>query len=76
MKKRKLKKKYTQEVAAVEEVVAMLTDAIVSEGPFSVSDEEGTRVVSREDGLQAVIEWAIDKLVGNVGYVFETEAEE
>ena len=76
MKKRKMKKKYMQEVAAVNEVVTTLTDAAVSNGVFSVSDDEGTREVSREEGLQAIIEWAIDKLVGSVGYVFEHETEE
>ena len=76
MKKRKMKKKYTQEVAAVNEVVVTLTNAAVSRGVFSVSDDEGTRAVSREEGLQAIIEWAIDKLVGSVGYVFDNEIEE
>lgn len=76
MKKRKVKKKYMQEVAAVNEVVTTLTDAAVSKGVFSVSDHEGTREVSREEGLQAIIEWAIDKLVGSVGYVFDNEIEE
>ena len=73
MKKRKMKKKYMQEVAAVNEVITTLTDAAVSNGVFSVSDDEGTRKVSREEGLQAIIEWSIDKLVGSVGYVFENE---
>lgn len=76
MKKRKMKKKYMQEVAAVNEVITTLTDAAVSNGVFSVSDDEGTRKVSREEGLQAIIEWAIDKLVGSVGYVFENETKE
>lgn len=76
MKKRKMMKKYMQEVAAVSEVVSTLTDAAVSNGVFSVSDDEGTRAVSREEGLQAIIEWAIDKLVGSVGYVFDNEIEE
>lgn len=76
MKKRKMKNKYMQEVAAVNEVVVMLTKAAVSRGVFAVSDDEGPRAVSREEGLQAIIEWAIDKLVGSVGYVFENETEE
>lgn len=62
--------KYMQEVEAVEDVIETLQNAIDGKGPYYKSVGNIVTPISREEYLNEIIEWAINQLGGNVGYVF------
>lgn len=71
MKKKDIKKMYSREMNVVDDVIKTLSELSNSTGPYTVytADDEA-RGISREEFLENMIEWAVDKLAGNVGYIF------
>ena len=76
MKKKEIKKLYGEEVKVVEEVIEVLCEWLQADGPYYTTDEQGNIThMTREAFLASAIEWSVDKLGGNVGYIFIDEME-
>jgi hypothetical protein len=71
MKKKEIKKMYSREMSVVDDVIETLSELSNSSGPYTISTaDNGVREISREEFLETVIEWTVEKLAGNVGYIF------
>ena len=71
MKKKEIKKMYSREMNVVYNVIETLSEISNTSGPYTVSTtDNGVKEISREEFLETTIEWAIEKLAGNVGYIF------
>lgn len=72
----KMKKAYLEEIGVVNEVIESLSSALQSDDTeFEIITDKGypnekSNWISREEFLEFMIEYTINTLSGNVGYVF------